>query len=39
MKLILNIIIIVLIAIIAVFIWYIASKNYDKVKDENDKEV
>ena len=39
MKLILNIIAIILIVIVAVFIWYILSKVYDNVKDENDKEV
>ena len=39
MKLILNIIAIILTVIVAVFIWYIVSKVYDDIKDENDKEV
>ena len=39
MKLILNIIAIILVVIVAVFVWYIVSKVYDDVKDENDKEV
>ena len=39
MKLILNIIAIILVVIVAVFVWYILSKVYDDIKDENDKEV